>query len=397
MKKLTAITLLFLCFIQGLFAQTTDDVIKSGLVFPLQSQHVHSGSLVYLPNGDLLIAWFQGSGERNADDVKIMGARLKKGDQKWSAPFLMADTYSLPDCNPVLFLNHKKKLFLVWIAVQANRWEYSIIKYRTSEDYISSGPPKWKWQGNILLKPDNDFAEEVASKFKELPPNTSGWSAFAPRYDKMIIAAARDEGKRSLGWQTRIHPLLLSGNKILLPLYSDGFNFSLVAISDDDGLTWHPGLPIVGRGNVQPSLIQKKDGAIVAYMRDNGNEPARVQLSTSTDQGKSWTAAQKTNIPNTASVKVLKLKNGDWVLLGNDEDDGRYRLSLYLSKDEGQTWERKLLLEDDKTKKGRFSYPSLIQSPDGLLHISYSYVPKEHKEAIKYIVLDPHHIVNTSK
>src|SRR5699024_2323544 len=138
-------------------------------------------------------------------------------------------------------------------------------------DYISSGPPKWKWQGSILLKPDNDFAEEVASKFKELPPNTSGWSAFAPRYDKMIIAAARDEGKRSLGWQTRIHPLLLSGNKILLPLYSDGFNFSLVAISDDDGLTWHPGLPIVGRGNVQPSLIQKKEGTIVAYMRDNGD------------------------------------------------------------------------------------------------------------------------------
>lgn len=396
-KRLTAFTILFLSIIQGLYAQTSSPVIEKELIFPLQSQHVHSSSLVYLPDGDILVAWFQGSGERKADDVKIMGARLKKGDKKWSPPFLMADTYGLPDCNPVLFLNHKKKLFLVWIAVQANRWEYSIIKYRTSEDYKGNGPPKWNWQGNILLKPDKHFAEEVASKFKKLPKNTSGWSAYAPRYDDMIIAAGRDEGKRSLGWQTRIHPLLLSGNKILLPLYSDGFNFSLVAISDDDGLTWRPSLPIVGRGNVQPSLIQKKEGTIVAYMRDNGDAPARVQWSTSADQGESWTAARKTNLPNTASVKVLQLQNGDWVLLGNDEEDGRYRLSLYLSKDEGKTWKRKLLLENDETKEGRFSYPSMIQSPDGLLHISYSYVPEEDKEAIKYVVLDPRNMVYISK
>lgn len=374
------------------FSQTTDAIVKSMLIFPLQNQHTHGSSIVYLPNGDLLAAWFQGSGERTADDVKIMGARLKKGEKTWSKPFLMADTYNIPDCNPVLFLNHHKKLFLVWIAVQANHWENSILKYRTSVNYKNDGAPEWDWQGNILLKPDDDFAKEVAAKFKELPKNTSGWGTYAPRYDDMIIKASHDKSKRSFGWMTRIHPLLLPGNKILLPLYSDGFNLSLVAISNNDGETWYPSLPIVGRGNVQPSLIQKEDGTIIAYMRDNGDAPARVQVSTSSDQGKSWTAAEKTNIPNTASVEVLALQDGKWAFIGNDEDDGRYRLSLYLSDDEGKTWKWKMSVENDKTKKGRFSYPSMIQTPDGLLHITYSYQPEEGKEAIKYVVIDPNKV-----
>lgn len=112
-------------------AQQPSSLIHAGLIFPLQSQHVHGSSLVELPNGDFLVAWFQGSGERTADDVRIMGARLKKGTSSWSEPFEMADTPHLPDCNPVLFLTGNK-LFLVWIAVQANRWEHSILRVRTT-------------------------------------------------------------------------------------------------------------------------------------------------------------------------------------------------------------------------------------------------------------------------
>lgn len=389
MRKIIAVIILFLCITSLSYAQTSSVIVESELIFPLQSQHVHACSIVYLPKGDILAAWFQGSGERKADDVKIMGARLKKGESKWSEPFLMADTYNIPDCNPVLFLNHHQKLFLVWIAVQANRWEYSIIKYRTSINYENNGAPEWNWQGNILLKPGDDFAKEVASKFKQLPENTAGWSVYAPSYDDMIIAASKDEGKRSLGWETRIHPLLLPNDKILLPLYSDGLNLSLIAISDNDGATWHPSLPIVGRGNVQPSLIQKKDGSIVAYMRDNGDAPARVMTSISSDGGESWTAVKKTNIPNTASVKVLALKSGRWAFVGDDEDGGRYRLSLYLSDDEGKTWKWEMPLENVPKGHGSFSYPSMIQTPDGLLHITYSFSPEEHQESIKYIVVNP--------
>lgn len=368
-------------------------IVKSELIFPLQGKHVHASSIAYLPNGDYLVVWFQGSGERNADDVKIMGARLQKGNDAWSTPFLMADTYQIPDCNPVLFLNSKGKLFLVWIAVEANRWQCSVLQYRTSVDYLKPGAPLWNWQGNILLKPGDAFSREVVSKFGKLTPNTAGWSTYAPKYDDMIIAASRDAGKRSFGWMTRIAPLVLKGGRILLPLYSDGFNLSLVAISDDNGTTWHPSLPIVGRGNVQPSLIEKKDGTLLAYMRDNGDAPGRVQISESSDRGESWTAAKKSTIPNTASVQVLSLSDGKWAYIGNDEDDGRYRLSLYLSDDQGKTWAWKMTLEDVQKGTGSFSYPSMIQPPDGLLHITYSYQPKGQEESIKYVVVNPGEMV----
>jgi predicted neuraminidase len=364
-------------------------VVFTSLIFPLQSQHTHGSSIVNLPNGDMLAAWFQGSGERTADDVRVMGARLKKGSHVWSAPFLMADTYGLPDCNPVLFLNNYNKLFLVWIAVQAHRWECSILRFRTSVNYSDTGAPVWNWQDNILLAPKDSFAIETAIKFKQLTPNHSGSGSYAPKYDEMIIEASKDLAKRSTGWMTRIKPLKLASGRILLPLYSDGFNMALVAISDDDGDTRRASLPIVGRGNVQPALVQKKNGNIEAYMRDNGDAPSRVQTSESADNGESWSAAQKTNIPNEASVELIVLQDGRWAFVGDDEDDGRYRLSLYISNDEGATWQWKRTLEDVQKGTGSFSYPCLIQTKDGLLHISYSYSVGKTGEAIKYVVADP--------
>ena len=61
-----------------------------------------------------------------------------------------------------------------------------------------------------------------------------------------------------------------------MPLYSDGFSFSLMAITDDWGATWKTSTPLVGFGNIQPSLARKKDGTLVAYMRDNGPPPKRL-------------------------------------------------------------------------------------------------------------------------
>lgn len=392
MKKIKPLIFICLLLTDKILSQTTEgrvETVFETLIFPTQSQHTHGSSLVSLPNGDILCAWFQGNGERTADDVKIMGARLKKGAKTWSEPFLMADTYGLPDCNPVLFLNNHNKLFLVWIAVQAHRWESSILKLRTSVNYNNSGVPVWNWQDNILLAPTDSFAIETASKFKQLTPNYSGDGGYAPKYDNMIIEASRDLSKRSTGWMTRIKALRLRNGRIVLPLYSDGFSFSMVALSDDDGETWHPSLPIVGRGNVQPALVQKKNGSITAYMRDNGDAPPRVQMSESADLGQSWTAAQKTEIPNTASVELIALKDGRWALVVDDEEDGRYRLCLYISDNEGKTWKWKNTLENNPDKKARYSYPGLIQTDDGLLHISYSYQTQNPGESIKYLVVDP--------
>ncbi|MFC4872034.1 sialidase family protein [Negadavirga shengliensis] len=391
MKKIGLFNgMLFLAFTAFSQVIPKEEVVEAEtLIFPLQGDHVHGSSIVALPNGDFLAAWFQGSGERTADDVKIMGARLRKRDKEWGAPFLLADTPDLPDCNPVLFLNEEGKLFLVWIAVQANRWEQSILRVRTSNNYNNNGAPIWEWQDNILLKPGEGFAEEVAKKFKELPPNRAGWSEYAPLYDEMIIDASRDVKKRSIGWMTRIKPLFLPSGRILLPLYSDGYNFSLAAISDDDGETWRPSLPIVGRGPIQPALARKANGDIVAYMRDSGDAPTRVQKSISTDNGETWSAAEKIEIPNTASVELQVLNSGHWAFLGNDIDDGRYRVALYLSDDEGESWKWKVYLEDGEKGEGGHSYPSLIQTRDNRLHITYSYHLQGNQKSIKYLVINP--------
>lgn len=388
MKKLLVV-LFFTSF--SSFAQNPA-ILESSLIFPEQNLHVHGNSHVLLPNGDYLAVWFYGSGERTADDVKLMGARLKKGEKKWSEPFLMADTPNLPDCNPVLFLNKENKLFLVWIAVQANQWEQSILRVRTTKNYQNSGAPIWEWQDNILLKPNDNFAKEVSSKLKQLPEHHIGWAGYAPKYDQLINKASEDAVKRSIGWMTRIKPLISETGRIILPLYSDGYNLSLMAISDDDGNSWRPSLPLVGRGPIQPAIVQLKNGKILAYCRDSGDNPPRVHISESLDNGETWTASLKSDIPNTASVELLLLQDGRLAFVGNDIEDGRYQLSLFLSNDEGKTWKWKTFIEKVEPSKGSFSYPSLSQSPNGLLHLSYSSHVGPNQKSIKYVVIDPNKI-----
>lgn len=390
-RKLTISIFLLLLCVSGWSQNTVTSgtIVQQEIIFPFQDEHTHGSSIVQLPNGDILAAWFQGSGERTADDVRVMGARQKKGSKSWSVPFLMADTKGIPDCNPVLFLSKENKLFLFSVAVQANQWEYSILRFRTSSDYLSDGAPKWDWQDDILLKPGENFVDEVVKKFREMDELGAGWAAYAPKYDDMIIAASKDKMKRSFGWMTRIPPVTLKSGRIVLPLYSDGLNFSITAISDDNGATWRPSLPIVGRGPIQPALAVRKSGEIVAYMRDSGDEPPKVWVSTSKDDGESWSLAKKTDIPNTASVELAVLKDGRWVFFGNDVTDGRYKLSLYLSNDEGNTWNKKEVIEYAADKQGSFSYPCLIQAADNMIHISYSYAFGTGKKSIKHVVIDP--------
>jgi len=140
MYRLFAFLFLFLSVVAG--AQRKDSykaVLTEQFIFTPQPEHAHGSSIVALPNGDFLACWFQGSGERKSDDVRILGSRLVKGKSEWEKPFVMADTPGLPDCNPVLFLNNKKKLFLVWIAVQGNMWEGSILRTRTTTNYNNPG------------------------------------------------------------------------------------------------------------------------------------------------------------------------------------------------------------------------------------------------------------------
>src|SRR4026208_60828 len=87
--------------------------LESELVFPLEHWHNHASMIVEAPNGDLLVDWFHGSGERTADDVVIRGARLKKNLKTWSEPFLLADTPGYPDTNATMFIDPKERLWLL--------------------------------------------------------------------------------------------------------------------------------------------------------------------------------------------------------------------------------------------------------------------------------------------
>ena len=328
--------------------QTTAQ-LQSELVFPLEHWHNHASTIVEAPNGDLIVCWYHGSGEREADDVVIRGARLKKGAKAWSEPFLMADTPGYPDGNPTMFIDPRRRLWLLWPVILSNQWESALMKYKISSDYARDGAPRWDVNEVLHVTPSEEFT------------------------------TPSDKLARRLGWMTRAHPIVLDGTRLIVPLYSDRFSFSLMAITDDWGATWKTSTPLVGRGNIQPSIARAKDGTLVTYMRDNGPPPKRLHISRSRDRGDTWSPVQDSDLPNPGSgAEVITLANGHWVLAYNDLEQGRYSLAVSLSEDDGATWPWTRHLERDPQpadpqQRGEYHYPSIIQAADGTLHASYSY------------------------
>lgn len=337
-------------------------------IFPLDARHNHASSIVLLPDGSLLACWYRGSGERTADDVQVMGARKARGAKTWSTPFVLADEPGFPDTNPMLFLDGNGRLWLFWQTIVANRWETAITRYRVTAQWGGAGAPRWDRGGILLLKP-----VRIEEKTAEFVARLQG-SPYAA-YGARLLEQAKDKYAARMGWMTRAHAVQLASGRILVPLYSDGFSFSLVAISDDGGATWRASEPIVGAGNVQPTFALRKDGAIAAYMRDNGPPPKRLHVSLSLDRGETWSPAEDTTIPNSGTgVEVINLRDGRWLMINNDTETGRHSLALTISADEGRTWpwRRHLELDARSARPGSFHYPSVVQAPDGTIHASYS-------------------------
>lgn len=337
-------------------------------IFPLDKEHNHASAIVELPNGDLMVCWYRGSGERTADDVRIMGARKRKGAAQWDPPFVLADVPGFPDTNPVIWLDSKKRLWFFWQTIVANQWETAVTQVRISSDYLKPGVPKWDAAQALFLRPEGMQAQVEA--WAAVQPEVKAH----PRYGELLKRAG-DKYFSRMGWMGRAHPTELPSGRILLPLYSDGYSFSLMAITDDGGRTFRASKTIIGAGNIQPSIARRKDGTLVAYMRDNGPPPKRVLVTESKDNGETWSVASDTDIPNSGTgLEVLVLKDGRWMMINNDTEQGRHSLALTISDDEGKTWKWKRHIELDRREKqpGSFHYPSIIQAADGSIHASYS-------------------------
>jgi predicted neuraminidase len=367
--------------------------LASELIFPLESWHNHSSCIIETPRGDLLVCWYHGSGERTADDVKIEGARRPSGARAWSPRFTMADTPGYPDTNCILLIDAHNRLWLIWPTILANEWETALLKYKIASSYEREGVPEWQVSEVLHVTPGPEFERTVSNYTARMEDRLNSAAsdqtrALGRQWLEGLRKHASDKFYRRLGWMPRAHAFVLDGTRLIVPLYSDGCSFSLMAITDDWGATWHTSTPLPGQGNIQPSIVRRRDGSLYTLMRDNGLPPKRLHQSESRDRGETWSEVTDSDLPNPGSgAEVISLRNGHWVLVGNDTERGRHSLAVQISEDEGKTWPwtRHLELDAPGPEAGSYHYPSIIEARDGTLHATYSYfAPKSGGKSIKH-------------
>ena len=385
--RLSLITVLGICLIPTLIAveiRAADDHASSvmpssstEMIFPFNAQHNHAPGIAELSDGQLIVSWYRGTGERTADDVAVYGARLKAGQFVWSDPFLMHDTPGFPDCNTAMITNAQGHLMLFWPVIIANSWESCLTHMKVSEHPGADGCPVWDKHETLLLKPE-DFSAEAMKALDEMLA-TLPITLTEKQQNVIAMAKSRltDKLYQRMGWQPRCKPTVLPSGRILLPLYTDTYSVSIMAISDDEGVTWFASKPLLGFGAIQPAVLRRDDGTLVAYMRENGYT-GHVRVCESADEGMTWGPVGVSELVNPGSgLDGVRLKNGHWVLVHNDTAEGRNRLAVSLSKDEGRTWAASRHLEDQPN--GSYHYPCVMQSSDGMIHSVYSYFCKDGK------------------
>lgn len=315
----------------------------------------HAANLLELAGGDLLCAWFAGSGEGNPD-TDVMLARLPAGSGRWSDPVDLSLDPRRSEQNPVLF--------------QAPGGEVWLLH--------TSGEPHDQKTAHVLARVSRD----------------DGHTWDAPR---VLFPGT--------GVFLRHPPLILPTGAWVLPTYlctSTG-HFSVVQVSEDRGRSWraHPVPESVGR--VQMNLLAQPDGTLLGLFRSRAAD--RIYTSRSTDGGRTWRPPLRSTLPNNdSSFQAVTLAGGRIALAFNDatleRDQFRWvarpgggdrkkalrtPLTLALSEDGGETWphRRNLQMADleyRETEAG-YAYPSVVPAREGGLHVAFSYLRK----AIKYL------------
>jgi len=300
----------------------------------------HASTLLETRDG-LLAAWFGGRHE-GADDVGIWVAH--RDAHGWAPPQRVADGAQpqgapLPVWNPVLFQPRHGSLRL----------------------FYKVGPDPKRWWGMQITSTDGG----------------AHWST-PVRLPDGILGPIKNK------------PVQLASGRILSPSSSEDAGWvAHIEWSDDDGVHWTrgPALNDPARiGAIQPSLLVHRDGRIQAIGRSRQNH---VFSTWSRDGGRHWEPMTLLDLANPNSgTDAVMLADGRALLVynptasGKDWWDGRGTLAVALS-DDGTHWTRVLTLED--SPKYEFSYPAVIQTRDGLVHISYTWK----RARIKHVVLDP--------
>lgn len=302
----------------------------------------HSATIIELSNGDILAAWWCGSFER-ASDAAIWGSRLKRGAGKWEPAAVLADFPGRFEGNPVLFSLHDGRVWLFFFCQTPESQGLDQIMFRESQDRGLTWYPIRTFSARPGLRPRN-------------------------------------------------HPIIMPNGEILFPLFDETTGQSVFLISGNMGKTWEMSRFIISDPpNVQPTVISRGEGHLYALMRTWHENPSKRFLwqSESNDYGRTWSDPTYSILPTVGSaVEMIVLKNGNVVVGFNDgKSNKRTPLSIGLSIDQGRTWAYKRNLEEGP---GSFSYPSLVQSRDGHIHILYSY----NRRYIKHVEINEDWIRN---
>jgi predicted neuraminidase len=302
----------------------------------------HASTIVETPAG-LVAAWFGGTRERNPD-VGIWLARQENG--KWTTPVEVANgvqspTLRYPTWNPVLFQPKSGPLLL----------------------FYKVGPSPADWWGMIITSDDGG---RTWSQPKRLPDGILGPIKNKPvdLENGDILAGSSTESGRD-GW--RVH----------------------FERSTDGGKTWTATEP-VNDGHtiaaIQPSILFHKDGRLQSIGRTRNSHVFEIW---SDDNGNTWGPMSLTPLPNPSSgTDAVTLADGRQLLVynhtvreGSSTGKSRGTLNVAIS-DDGKNWNAALVLEKSD---GEFSYPAVIQTADGLVHITYTWK----RNRVKHVIVDP--------
>ena len=299
----------------------------------------HASTIVETASG-LVASWFGGEYERHPN-VRIWVSRHVGG--AWGAPVAVADGIQpdgkhLPTWNPVLFKPRTGPLML----------------------YYKVGPSPSEWWGMVLTSIDDG---RTWSKPARLPDGILG-----PIKNKPVQLASgtivSGSSTENSGWQVHIER------------------------STDQGRTWQATPPLNdGKtiGAIQPTILIHTSGVVQAIGRTRND---RVFTTSSKDEGAHWDPLSLTSLPNPSSgIDAVSLKDGRFLLVYNHtQKSGRDRgiLNVAVSTD-GQTWQAGPVLEDEPGDHAGFSYPAVIQTSDGLVHITYTWK----RTRVRHVVLDP--------